>query len=272
MDDPLTDDALTGGFRLWQRKRGHRYSLDDVLTAWEAARWALEAAAAGRPVRRACDLGCGIGSVLLMLAYKLPEARFEAIEAQEISFGLAQRNVARNGCGERIRLHQGDLRCSGIQTRLGGGFDLVTGTPPYMPPGTSTPSPDPQRAYARVELRGGVEDYLAAAGQLVAPNGRVVVCCDARTPARAVEGGRRAGLRPLRKRDAVPRAGRAPLFTVWTFAREDDVAAGARSDVLPFVARDEDGQRSEAYFAVRAFFDLPRTHGGAPSAAAGERA
>ena len=49
-------------------------------------------------------------------------------------------------------------------------------------------------------------------------------------------------------------------------------ALSADCDVLPFVARDEDGQRSEAYFAVRAFFDLPRTHGGAPSAAAGERA
>ena len=32
----LTDDAITADFRIWQRRRGHRYSLDDVATAWVA--------------------------------------------------------------------------------------------------------------------------------------------------------------------------------------------------------------------------------------------
>ena len=39
----------------------------------------------------------------------------------------------------------------------------MTGTPPYKKLGTATPSPDPQRAHARIELRGGIEDYLATA-------------------------------------------------------------------------------------------------------------
>ena len=38
----LTHDAITSRYRIWQRKRGHRYSLDDVLTAWEAAQAAPE--------------------------------------------------------------------------------------------------------------------------------------------------------------------------------------------------------------------------------------
>ena len=52
----LTHDAIAGDFRITQRKRGHRYSIDDVLTAQ------IEASA--RPNAARClDLGSGIGSV-----------------------------------------------------------------------------------------------------------------------------------------------------------------------------------------------------------------
>lgn len=241
----LTDDALTGPFRVWQRRRGHRYSLDDVATAWEAARARPEA-------RRYADLGCGIASVLLMVTYKLPaDARVVGVEAQAQSLHLARRNVERNGLSDRVTLLHGDLR----ETRLEGGFELVTGTPPYLPPDQATPSTDAQRAYARLELRGGVEDYLRAAAPLLAPGGRFVVCCDARRPERALEGGRAVGLAAVRQRDVVPRAGhKGPLFTVWTFARADE--SPSLSVEPPLIARDEHGARTEAAHALRRFFDL----------------
>lgn len=278
-DDPLTDDALTGDFRVWQRARGHRYSLDDVLTAHEALR-----ACEGRELHHACDLGCGLGSVLLTIAWARPELAMVGVEAQDVSFELARRNVARNGVEARVRLVHGDLRerethrrARGIASRRvvgdvvgvessargGGGvddtfrgFDLVTGTPPYVPPGQSTPSPDSQKAHARVELRGGIEDYLAAASELVAPDGVVVICGDARFPERAFHGAERVGLHVRRQRDARPRAGRAPLFSVWTFTREP----GPFEHAPDFVARDDEGHRTEAYFALRTTFGLPPTH------------
>lgn len=250
-DEALTDDALTGRMRVWQRARGHRYSLDDVLTAREALRAAPHA-------RRALDLGCGIGSVLLMVLDGLLEAQalhatMVGVEAQAISFDLATRNVARNGVSDRVQLIHGDLRDPAIQAACGDGFDLVTGTPPYAPVGTATPSPDPQRAHARVEIRGGVEDYLAAAATRVGPEGRVVVCCDARRPERAIGGGRAAGLTPIRQLDAVPRAGRSPLFSVFTFAIASDAPFEMAS---PFIARDAAGGRTDEYRALRAFFGL----------------
>jgi tRNA1(Val) A37 N6-methylase TrmN6 len=247
----LTDDALTGAFRVWQRRRGHRYSLDDVATAWEAAR-AMPSAA------RACDLGCGIGSVLLMVAYKLPSARLTGIEAQPVSLDLARRNVERNGVADRVELLLGDLRDLAIQARAGvGEFDLVSGTPPYKPPREGTHPPDAQRAYARIELRGGVEDYLRAAARLVAPRGRVVVCSAADRVDRALAGAAAAELAPVRRRDVIPRAGtKSALFTVWTLARrsDHDVALVHEPDL---VARDAMGRRTEAAHALRRFFDLP---------------
>ena len=250
--EPRTDDPLTGRFDVWQLERGHRYSLDDVLTAREALRAAPSA-------ERVLDLGCGIGSVLLMEAHVLESARLVGVEAQSVSFGLARENVARNGQDHRVTLIHGDLRDPSVRAAAdaaGGPFDLISGTPPYMPPGTSTPSPHPQRAHARIELRGGVEDYLAAMASLLASGGRAVVCCGGRHPERALDGGREVGLRPLRRLDAVPRAGRDPLFSVFTFGGPESVGPFVHAE--PFVARDAAGQRTEGYVALRRFFGLPR--------------
>lgn len=250
--DPLTDDALTGTFRVFQRARGHRYSLDDVLTAHEALR--------ARPdARHIADIGCGLGSVLLSLAWARPDARLVGVEAQAISFALAKANVARNGLDARVRLLHGDLRDAALLETLDGPFPLVTGTPPYAPPGTSTPAPDEQKRYARIELRGGVEAYLASMATLLREDGAAVVCCDARAHARAEAGGRAVGLRLVRSVDAIPRVGHKPLFSVLTFERDARDTPFHRAD--DFVARNADGTRSEAYLALRASFGLPQPGG-----------
>lgn len=255
--DDLTSDAITADFRLLQRRRGHRFSIDDLATAWEAARARPDAASH-------LDLGCGVGSVLLMVAWRLPAARVFGIEAQEVSFALARRNVDGNGLAARTTLLHGDLR-EVTRAWPHGPCELVTGTPPYLPLGTALASPDPQRAAARLELRGGVEDYLSAAARVLAPEGRVVVCADGRTPERVLRGAAAAGLSPLRRLDVIPHAGRevesprtaeapGPLFSVWTCAhatREDRAL-----EVAAVVLRDPQGARTEASADMRRYFGL----------------
>ena len=244
-DDPLTDDAITSRFRVWQRVRGHRYSLDDVVVAWEAAR--------ARPdARNVIDLGTGIGSVVIMLAHALPRAQLSAVEAQEISFSLLEKNLARNALTERVRAHRGDLRETASYAHLGASFDLVTGTPPYFPKESCTLPPDSQRAHARVELRGGVESYLLAASKLVSEDGLVVVCGDAQRPDRVMAGAARAGLRPRTRRDVVPREGKKALVGVWTLDKHTPVL-----ERLPdLVARDATGARTAVQYELRGFFGL----------------
>lgn len=244
LDDELTSDAITADFRLVQRRRGHRFSVDDLATAWEAVRAAPAA-------ETYLDMGCGIGSVLLMVAWRLSSARVFGIEAQEVSFGLAVRNVRDNGLEPRATLHHGDLR-ELTRAWAHGPVALVTGTPPYLPLGTASASPDPQRAAARIELRGGVEDYLAAASRVLAPDGVVVLCADGRAPERVLRGAEAAALAPRRRVDIVPRAGKSPLFSVWTCTR----AAAAALEHVTVTMRDEAGERTEASHAMRRAFGL----------------
>ena len=236
--------------RIWQRVRGHRYSLDDVLTAQSA----LEA---DRQAESSLDLGSGIGSVLMMVVGGSSTSRAFGIEAQKVSFDLAEQNVLRNQLQDRVSLVHGDFRNEPLSAAPAGGFGLITGTPPYQPPGTATPSPDPQRAYARIEYRGGVEAYLEAIERWLAPDGVAVVCAEGTRPERVLDHARSLGLRVVRRRDAYPRAGRtAPLFSVWTLKKGVESEQGY--DVEDFVARDKNGVRTDAYHRLRASFGIER--------------
>lgn len=210
---PLTDDFLTRDVRVYQRAKGHRFSSDDVATAYVAF-------AACPTACRVLDLGCGLGSVLLLLAWKLPQAELAGIEAQAMSFELLRRNVARSGFAPRIAIAHGDLRDAEPLSSLGDGFDLITGTPPYFPPDAALDAEDEQRAYARIEYRGGVEAYITAGARLLGAGGALVLCGDARVGARTTSAAAAAGLFLHARCDVIARAGSSPLFSVWTLRRE----------------------------------------------------
>jgi len=250
-DDALTDDALAGEIRVLQREKGHRYSLDDTLTAWTAAQARPDAV-------RALDLGCGIGSVLLMLAHALPEARLFGLEAQTQSFSLAEANIERNRLGSRVSAALGDLRDGSRLDELvaqnGQPFELVTGTPPYLPKEHGTLPPDAQKAHARFELRGGVEAYVAAAARVLAPGGTFVVCAGARGDERVLSAARAHGLHVHERLAAIPSPSKGVLFTVWTLGRAAPYACVERP---AFLARDHAGARTEQALELRRFFGLP---------------
>ena len=239
----LTDDRLTRDVRVFQRAKGHRFSADDVATAFVAHRAAPGA-------NSVLDLGCGLGSVLLHLAWSLPTARMVGVEAQAISYALLARNVARSGYGAQISIHHGDLRDEQTIAALGHDFDLVTGTPPYFPPRAALDAEDAQRAYARIEYRGGVEEYVATGARLLAKTGVLVLCGDARAEARVALAATRAALRVAARLAVVPRAGRPPLFAVWTLAFASEGASFAETTLT---LRDESGERTADAAELRAF-------------------
>lgn len=238
--------ALTSTFRLIQRYRGHRYSVDDMLVAQLAG--SLDAVP-----DRVLDLGCGLGSVLLMLAWRHPQATFVGIEAQPEHVALARRNVLLNGCESRVTILAGDLREDASMTEAGRDFDLVTATPPYFDPRAATVCSDPQRAHAQWELRGGIEDYARAAAGAMSESGQFVACSAALPQDRTVRAFEAVGLRPLWHRDVLPRRDRPPFLSLWVAAR----SGGALHRPPPLVLREDDGLRSREHREIREWFGIP---------------
>jgi tRNA1Val (adenine37-N6)-methyltransferase len=247
---PLTHDRLTRDVWLWQRAKGHRFSSDDLVTALLATRAEPDAA-------HALDLGCGIGTVLLHVAWSLPGVRAVGVEAQAGSFALLRRNVDESGLAARVQIVHGDLREPAVQAQVrahapdAGRFPLITGTPPYFPPGHAVDAKDGQRAYARIEYRGGVEAYAAAAAALLAPGGTFVMCGAAGVDERVRAGAAAAGLHVTARCDVIGRAGQAPLFAVWTLRHAATTLA-----LSTMTLRDAAGVPTEDAAALRRFAGL----------------
>ena len=248
----LEEVRLTRALRLWQRRRGHRVATDDVLCAW--AGWASRPAAC-----RVLDLGCGHGAVTLMLAGALPEAALVGVEAQPVSFALFERNVAANALGHRVRGVLGDLREIDLDAEpgLGRTFDLVTGAPPFMPVGSGTLPADAQRAAARFELRGGVEDWFAAAARALSDDGAASILMDAARPARYLAAIESSGLHLAGLTTIRPRPGAPPTYLVYEAARRAPTAVARRE----LVVRDARGEWTSAMREVRGALDLPGARG-----------
>lgn len=248
----LTCDALTCDVQVYQRRDGHRFSVDDVATAYVAH------ACVPRPAT-VLDLGCGLGSVLLHLAWKMPEARLWGVEAQSVSFALLERNVALNQLESRVRVAHGDLREVARVAALApaGGFALITGTPPYFPVHTALNAADEQRSYARIEMRGGVEAYIEAAARVLAAAGVLVLCGDARAAGRVHSAASGVGLRVTSTTAIVAREDKPVLFSVWTLRAVAEVGALQPMRERRLVIRDRFGNYAEGAHRLRAFSGFP---------------
>jgi len=250
-----TLDAISGHFRLFQLADGHRFSTDDVLTAWYGTSWCPTA-------RRVLELGGGIGTVGMIAAWRLPGARFVTVEAQPESVRLARKSAAWNGLEERFDIRTGDFREAGP---LGAEetFDLVLGSPPYFPPGSGVESEHPQKLACRFELRGTVVDYCRTAAQHLAAGG-VFACvfpvAPAEQEARVHEGARAAGLTLVRWRPVVLREGDRPLLGLFLMQRAGDLPEALRDkpwEEPALIIRTRTGAVHPEYTAVKLAFGFP---------------
>ncbi|MCM2315800.1 MAG: methyltransferase [Thermoanaerobaculia bacterium] len=251
-----TLDYIAGHFRIFQLARGHRFSTDDVLTAWYGTQCAPR-------VDRAADLGSGIGSVAMIVAWRLPGARMVTVEAQPVSIGLARKSVAYNGLADRYRLLEGDLRDSAL-FEAEPPFDLVTGSPPYFPEGTASKAAHPQAVPARVEMRGTVVDYAATAARILAPGGIFAFVFPFAQLERAEDALRASALVALRRRDVVFKEGERPMLSLFAAARIADLpaafgAGGSWQPVVepPLTIRTASGMIHAEYATIRMNFGFP---------------
>ncbi len=253
LGEGVTCDALSGDFRLFQLKNGHRFSTDDVVVAWYGTSFAPRA-------DRILELGSGIGTVGMIAAWRLPQARFVTLEAQDKSFVLARANLARNQLTERFDARCGDLRDPNCLADAGQ-FDLILTSPPYFPPGSGIQSEHPQKVDCRFEMRGDVGDYLATASRHLAPGGVLALVFPHTQRARVFEACAANQWSCIRRRAVVPREGEPALLDLFLLGRTSELpaafVAGGGYEEPPLVIRDRAGKPSAEYQAVKLSFGFP---------------
>jgi len=249
-----TLDAISGYFRLFQLRNGHRFSTDDILTAWYGTSWSPTA-------QTVLDLGSGIGTVGMISAWRLPGAKFVTVEAQSESVALAKKSAQYNGLTDRYEIREGDFRADGI---IGSEekFDLITGSPPYFPQGAGVESEHPQKLACRFELRGTIADYCSVAAKHLSSGGffACVFPIEPAQLARAESGARAAELVIVRRRSVVFRESEPPLIGLFGMMRAADLPEWFRGQTWiepDLIIRTRTGAIHPEYSALKLAIGFP---------------
>jgi len=116
-----------------------------------------------KPNWQVCDLGCGVGSLLLLLSQRETRLTRIGVEWEPGAAELARKNLADNGLEGEILT--GDFR---EKDRLPGDrFHLVISNPPYFRSGSGKSG-----GIARMDDTCSVEELCQTAGRLVRTGGR----------------------------------------------------------------------------------------------------
>ncbi len=233
-------DRLIDDWYIYQRTGGHRTSTDDLITAWYAVHRCQK-----RPLRY-LDLGCGVGSVLLMVSHKLRPPEAHGIEAQGESVTMARRAIAELPDSEcNVSVTHADFRDAELPATR---YDLVTGSPPYFPLETGVLPSDAQRRACRFEERGGVEAYLEAAARSMKEDARFYLVFQTQWQERVMAAAAEHSLALTGRADFLMSTTRtAPFLSVFEFSTRS-VSEPHR---FSCTVRDEGGHFTEDYLRIR---------------------
>lgn len=156
------DTFLNGRLQIAQQSDGYRFSIDAVLLA-----------AAIRPKKgeSLIDLGTGCAIIPLILGYRFPHIRIQAVELQAELAEIASANVFANHMQDRITIINEDMRQLKAE-RFGALCDWGICNPPFYPAGSGRINPNDQKALARHEIHLNLTELLKSVRRLVRTGGR----------------------------------------------------------------------------------------------------
>ncbi len=152
--------------KIYQSKKGYRFSVDALL---------LYSFVHVPLAHKIADLGAGSGVIGLLLSKKYPSADVSLFELQDSLASVAEKNVALNGMGKRVKVIKGDVREMGSLISPvveAGSFDVVVSNPPFRKERSGFVNPEEERAVARHEIRLKLPELINAAHYLLKTKGR----------------------------------------------------------------------------------------------------
>lgn len=160
--DETLDTFFNGKLQIIQKKKGYRFSVDAIL---------LSQFIKIRKDERVIDLGTGCGILPLLLSQTTEARSFIGVEVQKGLADCAKKNVVLNHLENRISIMKKDFR-ELREAFSPGSFDVVLSNPPYRKYQTGRVNPSEEKAIARHEMKGTLEDLISVASYLLLPKGR----------------------------------------------------------------------------------------------------
>jgi len=190
MEEETLDEIFKGQLKVFQHKKGYRFSIDALL---------LSHFITLKTRSQVMELGCGCGINLLILAKRYPKLKFTGLELQKSLALLATKNVQINHLEKNIKIIGGDAREIRNIFPMNY-FESVLFNPPYRKLNSGRVNPHPEKAIARHEINGSLEDFLKAARYLLKETGTVFTIYPATRLVELIHLFRKNGFEPKRLR------------------------------------------------------------------------
>ncbi len=124
-----------------------------------------------RPGSRILDLGCGVGTLAVLLSSRIPNLTMDGVELEPKAAGFARRNLAENGLVGEIY----NWNLAEVPARLPhGGYDWVVSNPPYYSAAGKTAVGT--RGLARSEIAATLSCLCRAAAWVLQTGRRFGLC------------------------------------------------------------------------------------------------
>lgn len=237
MNDSVRCDTLSGNFKIFQPEEGQRYSTDDLLTAWLAIKTVSD-----DPPSRFLDLGSGLASVPMIVLWKFPGLSGTGVEIRKNRYELAEKSLEINGLTERFHIIHGDLRELALDEK----FDLITSTPPYYQSAEGPISENDDKAAARFELNGSIDDYFKTAAKHLSEKGFFITVYPFLYASRVYSAAENCGMTVNSRVDFIPKDGKPPLISIFA-------ASFSKTETAQklLVMRDSAGNHTKEYNEAR---------------------
>ena len=214
----MTSVEYLGKYQLTQSDACFKLGRDSVLLAGFCTL---------RPKWTVCDLGCGVGSLLLLTAQREENLTRVGIELDPTAAELARKNLADNALSGTILT--GDLRDKSLLR--GDQFHLVLSNPPYFRAGSGKSG-----GQARMDDTCSVEDLCQTAGRLTRTGGRFALVYRPERLAELVAALQTAKLEPKRMQLLSYHRTKAPYAVLVEAVKE----GGPGLEILPTQYQTED--------------------------------
>lgn len=224
--DETLDTFSRESIKVLQKKAGYRFSIDAVL---------LSQFTKIRKNEKVIDLGTGCGILPLLLCHDTKAHSFVGVEIQKDLAELAKRNVLLNHFEDRVSILQNDFRkLKSIFPP--GSFHVVLSNPPYRKYHTGRVNPTLEKAVARHEIEGTLEDLISMASYLLPPKGRCYLIFPALRTVDLLVALRKRRLEPKRLQFVYPRLHEEANFVL----TESIKASGVELKVMdPLILRSD---------------------------------
>lgn len=161
--EPTKDQILDGRLTIRQPASGYRVAIDPIL---------LAAACRAKSGENVLDLGCGVGTAALAVAWRIPGVICHGIDKQAELIRMAHENAGENNLSERVTFEIANVLDFASAEVF---FDHAIANPPYMRKESATASSNPIKAAANIESDAGLKDWVEAAWRNLKPGGSVAL-------------------------------------------------------------------------------------------------